>query len=184
MPERKVTREIADIIYKSYEAMVIIPRKLKLDRYKHKEALKIIRSDIREEFDVTIAVETIKEYSYHTFDELVKRKRNYIEKRRIKEGGVANSDYYEFLDSMKGFENEEVTLSINPTNSYVKVLLTLSNYDYPVKGKKLAKDIGVVGVREELKALKKHGLIERPVQIKFIISRKGRKYLKKGGILD
>jgi len=143
----KVTEPMADYIFKSYKA-------LRLKGKKQKDALKIIQSDIKDNFDVDVAIDTIIGYAY-----------------------PPSKDYHEFLESVERFENR-MAGPIDSKNKYVKVLVVLGNYDHPVKGKRLAKDIGVNGVREELKVLKSHGLTEQPVKTKFMASKKGRRYLK------
>jgi len=177
MPESKVTREIADIIYKSYEA-------LRLDKVKYKEALEIIRSDLKEDFKKNFSINAIRHHIYYTFDEYRKLQRKYYEKHKKREKRRAqqkqieklkeeNPDLFELRECMKRFESGETTVSIKPDNRYIKVLSAFGKYGYSVTGKKLAKNMGVDSVKEELKILNIHGLIEHSSKIKCKMSQKG-----------
>ncbi len=74
----KVTREVADTIHKSYDA-------LRLDNVKPKEALEIIHSDVEEDFGVKIGLGTVRTYACQTFDNVRESLRKYHQSEKGKE---------------------------------------------------------------------------------------------------
>lgn len=109
MKERIVTREIADNIYKSYEA-------LRLDRVKPKEALKIIQSDILDEFGVKVGLGTVKSYTRQTFDKFKESLRKYYQSEK---GRETRRKYYILLH--------------NPDISSILDVFTDDDVEYTVK---------------------------------------------------
>lgn len=68
--ERKVTREIAGVIHKSY-------KNLRLAKVEYKEALKIIQFDVLDEFGVELGLGTVKNYAAQSFDKLEEANKRY-----------------------------------------------------------------------------------------------------------
>ncbi len=182
---KKVTRQIADYIYENYEALVIIPKKLKFDGYRFEKALKIIKSDIEKDFGVEVCTHTVKAYGLRTFNELKEvRKEAYKKDKRRRQQRLTEKlketspDYVEFVESVKRFESGEKPGPIDPGNNYVRVLSALDNYGDSMLSKNLARNVGEDSVKEQLRVFAMYGLIGHPTQSKSAISQKGTKYLK------
>lgn len=182
---KKVTIRIAKYIFDSYEAMVIIPKKLKFDGYISEKAFEKIKSDVKEIFGKELSRMSIRLYAHVMFNTNAEieaywkdgyKRGQEIWREKLKE---INSDCVEFTNSVERFERGEEAGLINPENMYLKVLLALNEYDYPIKSKNLARNLGVGSVREELRVLTTYGLIAHPALLKTAISRKGKRYVKK-----
>jgi hypothetical protein len=112
-----------------------------------------------------------------------KKRLNLKQKRYYQRHKAKNPGYAEFLDSIKKFENKIIIDSINPDNTFLKVLLTIRKSDHPLKGKEIAKDTGLKSVKGELKVLTAHKLIEHSTRLKYDASESGIAYLKTTGFI-
>jgi hypothetical protein len=114
-----VTREIADYIYKSYKS-------LRLNGIEPEEAIEKIHSDVENDFNVKISLNTVKFYTDRNFDKIKECQRNYLQ-RMTK---PRNKEIEMTIDVFNGLDVERTPLQVweKVGGMYVDVDRTLNAY--------------------------------------------------------
>jgi hypothetical protein len=143
MPRKRiVTKEIADYIYKSYEA-------LRLDKVKPEKVLELIRSDIEEGFGVRIGLGTIEDYSHQTFDKFKKCQREYQKENKNK---------------ISEYRREYQQKNTKPRNTNFPVIIDVFNgFDVELTSRQIWEKTGgnLINIRHFLHDYYKSGILIR-----------------------
>jgi hypothetical protein len=183
MASRFVSPIIADHIYTNY-------RSLRNSGKSSKEALALLRDDVKRKFGKQMTLNCIYPYASKTLVELKESREKYHssekykqrladdKRKRKEESEKSRPEYFEFIKSVERFEKQQEVGQISPSNDYVKTLAAIARFDFPIKGKNIAEIFGERSVRKQIRVLSKYGLVEHPSGKTTEATKKGIDYLK------